>query len=301
MRPTLLVVNVFVGAHNLPLLVAQERGTFERSGIAVELVRTASSTDQMRGLIEGQWPIVHTSPDNLLAWGQRQGRELVAWLGGSVGPLALVAQPGLASAASLRGKTLAVDALESGFTFALRAMLQAQGLRPTEYRLEAMGATNLRWQALREGRALATLLNLPFSLLARDAGYALLGTHLTAAPRLLTSVAGSTREWLLGNAATATAYARVMGASLAWLYDPANRPAAWAILRREFSLSAEVAAEVAETLLDPYTGFLPTAYLDVVGLQRVVDLRAEATGWRPANLAAWYDLLPSLGAAGATE
>lgn len=301
MAPTPLVANVFVGAHNLPLLVAQEHGYFARHDLSVDLVRTASSADQMRGLLDGQWPIVHTSPDNLLAWGQRQGPELVAWLGGSVGPLALVAQPGLAEVASLRGKSLAVDALESGFTFALRAMLRAHGLPPTEYRLEALGATNLRWQALREGHAPATLLNLPFSLMARDAGFALLGTHLAIAPRLLTSVAGSTREWLLGNAATAAAYARAIGASLAWLYDPANRPAAWEILRREFSLSSEVAAEVADTLLDPRTGFLPTAYLDVVGLQHVVDLRAAATGWRPANLAAWYDLLPSLRAAGAAE
>ncbi len=43
-----LVVNTFVGASTLPLVVAETRGYFARQGLSVELVRTANS-DEYRG------------------------------------------------------------------------------------------------------------------------------------------------------------------------------------------------------------------------------------------------------------
>jgi ABC-type nitrate/sulfonate/bicarbonate transport system substrate-binding protein len=301
MSPTSLVVNVFAGAGNLPLMVAEEREYFARNGLAVELVPTANSADQLRGLIEGRWPIVHTSPDNLLAWGERANVELVAWLGARNGPLSLVARPPIRSVAELRGRALAVDALDTGYAFVLRAILAAHGLAEGDYRLEPLGATNLRWQALREGRTPATLLSAPFTLLARDLCCALLATHEEVLPGLLTMSAGSRRDWLTANAEVAAAYARAYAAGVTWCYDPANRAAACDLLVGRFALQPAIADEMLSTLLDPRIGLIPAGHLDLAGLEKAVELRASATGWRPSALSAYYDFGPYRRAQGAVD
>lgn len=124
-------MNVFGGAGNLPLLVAEERGYFARNGLAIELVPTANSADQLRGLIDGRWQIVHTSPDNLLAGSERVNVELVAWLGARNGPLTLVSQPPIRSVAELRGRSLAVDALDTGYASSCGRSWPPTGSRTT--------------------------------------------------------------------------------------------------------------------------------------------------------------------------
>ena len=59
-----LVVNVFNA--DAALNVACGRGLFAEEGIDVELLVTPNSTDQMRGLGKGSWPIVSTAFDNVL-------------------------------------------------------------------------------------------------------------------------------------------------------------------------------------------------------------------------------------------
>ena len=51
-------VNVFAGAPNLPLIVAQDRGYFERQGISVEVVLTRNSREQLQGLIDGLGSVI---------------------------------------------------------------------------------------------------------------------------------------------------------------------------------------------------------------------------------------------------
>ena len=296
---TPLVVNIFAGAGNLPLLVAERQGYFATNGLSIELVPTTNSADLVRGLIDGRWQIVHCSPDNLLAWSEWANVELVAWLGARNGPLTLVAGPPIRAVAELRGRSIAVDALDTGYAFVLRAILAARGLADGDYQLEPLGATNLRWQALRDGRTPATLLSAPFTFLARDAGCALLATHEEVAPGLLTMSAGSRHDWLAANRETAAAYARAYAAGVTWCFDPANRAAARDLLADRFALQPALADEMIDVLLDPRTGLLPAGHLDLAGLSKVVELRAAMTAWRPAELSTYYDFDPYRRAMGA--
>jgi ABC-type nitrate/sulfonate/bicarbonate transport system substrate-binding protein len=123
-------VIVFPGGFNLPLWTAIDRQFFKSYGIEIEPHYTTSSMEQLSGLISGRWEIALTGFDNIVAYQEGQGEakidvtpDLFAFMGGDSAFLRLVVQPDIASYADLRGKTLSVDALTTGFAFVLRKML----------------------------------------------------------------------------------------------------------------------------------------------------------------------------------
>ncbi|MGH2380439.1 MAG: ABC transporter substrate-binding protein, partial [Candidatus Limnocylindria bacterium] len=156
-RPRLRV-STFAGAASLPLYAAKERGYFAAAGVDVELVKARDSTELMAGLVEGEFEVVHAAPDNFVAWRDRTHADIVAWIGGASGPLVLAGASEIRRVADLRGRDIAIDAPQSGFVSVLRRILRDAGLDPTDVGLVPVGATDLRLEALRSGRVVATLL-----------------------------------------------------------------------------------------------------------------------------------------------
>jgi len=108
-----LRVNVFPGGFNWPIFVAIEKGCFVREGIALELQATTGSVAQMTGLARGNFEIAMTGFDNVVAYVEGQGEapigaqpDFFAFLGSDDSFLSLVAQPGIARPAELRGRTV---------------------------------------------------------------------------------------------------------------------------------------------------------------------------------------------------
>ena len=134
MAGTIKVI-VFPGGFNLPLWTGIERQFFKSYGLDVEPHYTVNSVEQLSGMIAGRWEIALTGFDNIVAYQEGQGEakidvtpDLFAFMGGDTAFLRLVVQPDIASYADLKGKTLSVDALTTGFAFVLRKMLAHNGL-----------------------------------------------------------------------------------------------------------------------------------------------------------------------------
>jgi NitT/TauT family transport system substrate-binding protein len=272
---TALSVCTFSGASSLPLLVAEERGLFAAAGLNMTLVQTRSSDELMTGLVERRFQIVHAAPDNFIAWRDRTGHPIVAWIGGASGPLALMARPGIAGVADLRDRSVAVDAPTSGFVSVLRKILREAGLAADDVRLEPLGATNLRANALLEGRVDATMLTLPWSAVAVRAGMVVLADGRAAAPRLQGGSGGSLAPWLEANPDVADAYLRALVAAITWLQLPSEQEAARELVERRYDLTPGIAEEVRAAFSDPRGGWLPSALLDPAGMAAVCELRAE--------------------------
>jgi ABC-type nitrate/sulfonate/bicarbonate transport system substrate-binding protein len=260
-------VCTFAGASSLPLVVAEEVGLFRAAGLDVELIQTRSSDELMTGLVDGTYQVVHAAPDNFIVWRDRMGAPIVAWIGGASGPLALVGRAGLRDLSELRGGRIAVDAPTSGFVSILRKLLREAGIDIEAISLDALGATNLRAAALREGRTDATMLTLPWSAAARRDGLPIL-------------------------AETADAYLRAIVAALTWLAMPTNPEAARDLLSRHYGIEPDLAEEVRAAFADPRSGWSPSAFPDPAGIAAVCELRAE-NGQRPASPPDTYlDLAP---------
>ena len=165
----MLEIGTFGGASALPIVVAQAVGVFDRAGLDVKASRTTDSGWLRDELRAGSLAVVHLAPDNIIAWADDGGAPVRAWLAGSAGPISLVAGSAR-SIGDLRGSRLGVDSPQSGFAPILRQLLAAGGVGVDEVELVSLGATRLRYTNLREGRVEATMLTLPWSLLAQRSG-----------------------------------------------------------------------------------------------------------------------------------
>jgi ABC-type nitrate/sulfonate/bicarbonate transport system substrate-binding protein len=287
-----LRVSTFAGAAALPIHVAHDRGYFARCGLDVELVETRSSNELMRGLVDGDYEVVHTAPDNVVAWHDRSDADIVAWIGLASGPVALAADPGIASVAALRGRRIAVDARQSGFVSILLRIFRDAGVGASEVELVPIGATELRFDALRERTVSATLLTLPWLLTARDEGFVLLTEQSKVMPRLQGSCGASLRGWLASHSDHADAYLRAVIASLTWMCLPASLAELRQLVRARFGIDERQADAVCAAFLDPLTGWPPSARIDPAGMEEVCALRQESDAPAQRAADAYYSLEP---------
>lgn len=212
-----VIVNVFPGGFNWPIYVGQDKGFFDRLGLAVELQGTPDSVTQMTDFSLGRFDIAMTAVDNIVAYVEGQGQapigpqpEFFAFMGVDTGFLSLVAAPEIKSITDLRGKTVSVDALTTGYAFVLYDILRCNGLEPgtSDYDLVSAGGMAQRWNGLREGRHHATLLSAPYNLIAKNAGFSQLVRATDVIGPYQGNVAAARRSWAANNADKIVSYIR---------------------------------------------------------------------------------------------
>jgi ABC-type nitrate/sulfonate/bicarbonate transport system substrate-binding protein len=278
-----ITLNSFKSSSLWPIWVAQRQGFFAQQGLAIRNLYTTSSTAQMTGLIKGEFDMVTTALDNVVAYDLGDGSpdapkdaDLIAFMGGNNGALTLVARPEIKSVKALKGRDLAVDAISTGYAFVLQDMLAREGLHAGDYKLVAFGNTGARWQALQKNEAAAGLLTPPLSQAAVAQGYRNLGDAADVLGGYQGGVAATRRDWAKANPDAVVGFIRGYRQGLDWLHVPANKQAALAILSAEIPETAPALAEQNYALLvsDP-RGFDPGGKLDPVGVKRVLDLRRQ--------------------------
>lgn len=283
-QPAPLSVIVFPGGFNWPIWVAEEQGLFERERLAVKVTPTPNSTFQLKGLIRGDFDIAMTAMDNVIAYREVQGEagvdgpDLVAVMGSDQGFLRLVAAPEISSYADLRGKTLSVDALTTGYAFVLLEMLERNGLKlDRDYRTERAGGVAQRYQALLERKHAATILVAPFDITAQALGFRRLGNATELVGSYQGAVAATRQSWARANADKVRGYIRAFADSVEWLYDPRNKEEAIRIFLAHMppNTTPQVAEAAYRTLLSKNDGFQRRAQIDLRGVDTVVKLRAK--------------------------
>ncbi|MBV8152284.1 MAG: ABC transporter substrate-binding protein [Candidatus Eremiobacteraeota bacterium] len=271
----------FPGASNLPLWCGLAKGFFAAQNLDLALTPTPGSVYMFQHLSAGDFDIALTAIDNAIAYDEGQGEaplpnpaDFIAFMGCDNGFLRLYARPGITSYQALRGKTLAVDALTTGYAFVLRRMLEAGGLGEGDYTLAAAGGTLQRYQKITAGDDYAaTLLTPPFDLQARAQGLQRLGNAIDVLGRYQALCAVARRGWIAQNDATLLRFTRAYLQSLAWMYRPENRAEATLILSERGNLAPQVAQEVYGVVVDEKTGIFPTARIDEAGVATVLRLR----------------------------
>src|SRR5262245_2637165 len=271
---------VFPGGFNWPIWVAEEKGLFARSGVAVKVTPTPGSAFQLTGLIDGKFDIAMTAIDNVIAYSEGQGAaatketpDLVVFMGGDNGFLRLVAVPEVKTYADLKATQISVDALTTGYAFVLKELLAKGGLQPTDYELVPAGGVLQRFQALLEKKHAATLLISPFEVNAEAKGF----TRLANADDVLGAYQGlvgaTRRAWAKERRNDLVGYIRAYLVALNWLYAPSNRTEAVAILRKNLpAMTEELAQKSYDILMHPQRGFARQAELDIAGIKTVLAL-----------------------------
>jgi ABC-type nitrate/sulfonate/bicarbonate transport system substrate-binding protein len=284
-QKTLTPVNliVFPGGFNWPVWVAQEKGLFARNGIDVKVTPTPSSVFQLTNLIDGKFDIAMTAIDNLIAYREGQGEapkigpDLFAFMGGDNGFLRLVTIPEVRTFHQLRGRTLSVDALTTGYAFVLLEIMERNGLvHGRDYQTVSAGGVLQRFQALMEQKHAGTLLLSPFEVQAEAKGFNRLANAIDVLGRYQGLVGGARKAWADANRDAVVGYIRAFSDAVDWLYDPRNKDEAIAIFLKNLPQAGAQGAENSyRILLSPTDGFQRKAGIDLAGVKTVLELRSK--------------------------
>ncbi|MGD9923099.1 MAG: ABC transporter substrate-binding protein [Pseudorhodoplanes sp.] len=293
-----LEVIVFPGGFNWTIFVGQDKGFFEKNGVTVKVTPTPNSQFQLKGLIEGKFDIAMTAMDNVIAYSEGQGAaktevepDIFAFMGVDAGFLRLVAVPEVKTIADLKGKQVSVDALTTGYAFVLRKLLENGGLRHEDIQFVSAGGGRERFTALLEKKHAATLLISPFDVVAEAKGFNRLANADEALGHYQGVVGAARRSWAKQHEKELVGYITGYLSALQWLFDPANKSEAIAILRKHVpDMSEEAATRSYDILVHPTKGFSRDASLDVKGVQTVLQLRSGYTGKTLTDPSRYYDL-----------
>jgi ABC-type nitrate/sulfonate/bicarbonate transport system substrate-binding protein len=273
----------FPGAPNLPTFAAVERGFFAEEGLAVELTLTPNSVAQAERTAAGEFDIIFTAFDNVVAYGEGQGPagaavnpDYVVLMGATQLELGIVAAPDVKTYADLKGRTIALDALSTGFAFVLYDMFARGGLTSEDTTYVPVGATPQRWQSVKGGEHAATLTIEPFTSIARKSGFNVLGLSTEAYDSYQGGAVAARRPWASENPETVKAFIRAYLKGLAWTLAAENREEAEQMLQARMpEIQPAALQSVMTSLLSPRSGLTPDAKLLPEGMMRVLELRSR--------------------------
>ena len=273
----------FDGGWNLPVWAAQRQGFFEANGVTVQISWTPSSAYLISALLDDRFEIALAGIDNLVAYQEGQGEakiadnpDLFAFLGNDNGFASIVAAPAVAKFADLKGKTVSVDAMTTGYAFVVRELLARNGVSETDVTYVRAGGTSNRYRELLAGKHDATLMRTPFELLLRERGFHQLATAETLgayqgtvrrsrgeAGRLVTRKSSSASSAATGRASIGSTTAN-------------NRAIVEAILVANIrDMTPALAKQSYDLLLADKGGMTRDAALDLDGIRTVLVLRSK--------------------------
>jgi ABC-type nitrate/sulfonate/bicarbonate transport system substrate-binding protein len=280
--PTPLRVIAFDGGWNLPVWAAQRQGFFEAQGVSVQLSYTPTSVYLITKLLDGSFDLALAGMDNIVAYQEGQGEakipdnpDLFAFLGNDGGFASVVGAPAVKTFADLKGRTVSVDAMTTGYAFVVRELLARNGVTETDVSYVRAGGTANRYRDLLAGKHDATLLRTPFELLVRERGYNVLA-YAESLGAYEGTVGAARRSWAANHEKELLGFMRAYRAGVDWLYDRSNRDIVEALLIANIrDMTPALAKRSYDLLLADKGGVTRDVALDLDGIRTVLELRSK--------------------------
>jgi ABC-type nitrate/sulfonate/bicarbonate transport system substrate-binding protein len=269
------------------MAIAQARGLFAAEGLDLQITETGSSTQQMRGLGDGTYDVALTALDNVLAWSGRDGgAEFVSLAQREDGvTLPLFVRPEIKTLAELKGRKLAVDAVDTAYAFVLRRILIDSGLdfKRGDYQLVAAGAPAQRVESMTSGETYAGIINVPVDAQAKAKGLIPYNYATDFLKGYVGSVVAVEKKWGQSHRKEVTGFLRAWRSALAWI-KTADRETARSLVAAQAKVSPEIANRLLSSV--PIDGVL-----NMSGAKIVLELRSQFAGPPPKgnDLGAYVD------------
>ena len=293
-----------IGTFTPSLLIdlARSTGRLDRAGLEVTETPVPSSPAQFRSLETGEFDVVMTSPDNVLAYRFLTANplkrnlpvEILAGVDRGLG-LSLCLAPSMTDVADVRGRVVGVDVPASGFAFVAFDLLDRAGLGKADYTVESLGSTPRRAAALSEGTCAATVLNAGNELRAVAAGCRVVSTVADIGPYLGTVMAAMSADdpeitgprARLAEVVIDTAHDIVTGGLRSEVIEAAGRL---------LGLAEPQALAHLDCLLDPTHGLIADGKVDESSINTLINLRRRHSPSPDLDVvaSAWPTMLASL-------
>ena len=278
----------------IQFVVADKQGLFAKYGLEVVNDNKKNSDELRADLAAGKGDVAYLAVDNAVAMVELAHQDVVIVMGGEGSQNELIAQPGIKTAADLRGKTLIVDAPNTAYALQMKKILSLSGLAPgKDYEIKPFGATPQRLIAMREQKDFAgSMLGPPVSLVAKHEGFVSLGSVQQLIGPYQAAGFFTQRAWAKDHHDLLIAFLSACIEAQRWLMNPANKQQVIDLLAAQNHLTPEIAAEDFEMSMTRAGGFAKDAQFDLHGFENVLKLRAEVEGqWggHPPSPDKYYD------------
>ena len=225
-----------------PTYIARAKGFYTKNGIEADIVLTGSPVKGVQQLISGSLDIAHpTLYTAVNALAQGADFTLVGCIVNTL-PYSMVARPEIKTAKDIKGQTVMLAFKSDLQTIMWKDWLKTQGVDPASIdQIYDPQAAN-RYAALATKNAVVSLLNAPFDLRANAEGNHTLLEFGPLSQGYAMAVVAARPDYLKSNAAEVRAYLKATQDAIDWLYDPANKAEAIAILARDTKQDEPIAA-----------------------------------------------------------
>lgn len=269
---------------SLPVAVAEREGFFTREGLNVQMLQPipGGADHQITALHNDSVDVTHVATPFLLR-AAIGGSDAVAIAAEFNNPIySLIAKPGIASFAELKGKIIGLADEYGTITLSTRKLLALHGVQRGEFGARVIEGTSGRWACLRRGDCDAVVLGQPQDLVAIEQGYRRLGDSTDVVPQLLYTVTAVRRSWAQANQEAVARYVRALAGAFKFIRDPANRDGVGRIVMQSTSSSEAIAQQTLALFFEPDRGVMPNrGEIDVAGLAQVIAMMGEAGVLKP--------------------
>lgn len=238
------------GVTVLPLRIAQVQGFFQQERLEAELIQMRAGIT-VAALTTGD--LDYGAPLDSIVRAAARGQPLKAVVSFVNKPMHyLVAKPQIATVGELRGRTIALNSFGSAEQLTLYAILKSHGIdaEKKEVQIVFLGDSPVRLEALRRNIVDATMVLIPYVILASNSGLKVLG-HAGSFMELATPGLGTTDRIVKQKPDQVKRVVRAVVKAM--LFIRKNREESVRIIMSWLSLNRDVAEKSYDMALDSFS------------------------------------------------
>jgi NitT/TauT family transport system substrate-binding protein len=226
-----------------PLYVADNKGWYAAYGLKLEPVMTGQSAKVVQAITSGAVHLGHAgAPEVIRGIEQGAGIKLIS-AEVAVPPYKVMAKKDITRVEDLKGKKVMIGGTKDITYIYMKAMFEKHGLKMSDVDFLYSGSTTNRFAALVQGGVDAAILASPFDFQAASQGFSNLGLSKTYSPDSPFTAYAVNSDWAAKNRATVVSFLKGYVRGIRWLYEPANRDEATALLIKETNAKPDDAAK----------------------------------------------------------
>ena len=280
-----LTVSYPIGGSTSFFWVAHKSGSFEKHGIRLRAVHISGSVAAIQSLLSRELFIqFEGGPAGVRAWA-RGAKDIVgiAAVGNKL-DYQLVSIPSIKRPEDLKGKRIGVSAIGASSDFIARHAVRQLGLNPDkDVSILAAGAMGSRWAAISGGNLEATVVQPPFTLMARKAGMTM---HIDLSKQEFEypiSMTLTTRSFIKSEPETVMNFLRGLADGMDFYRDEANKEKVYQYLGEYYRSRSREELEETRRAYSQMTPGLPLISVKSIENLIVNDKDLAPLGLRPGD------------------
>jgi NitT/TauT family transport system substrate-binding protein len=279
-----------ITASDWPTYVAERYGFFANNGLKPDIIVVGSSAGDAQQLAGGSVDIAEVTTTQLVEAVQG-GAPMVGFINRAAGvPYFVIGKKGLTTIAQLKGKLISIGGPTDITRIFMDTILTKNWLKPGDWTYTFSGSTGNRFAALVAGAIDATFLFPPFSARAISMGYPVIDEVPKYFPNFPFDTWALRRQWGQEHPQLVTAFVRAHLEAVRWLYDPANRQKAVALLSEKTNTSLDESSQSYDIFIKQVRYFSPSGAFTASAFKMVLDAMQKMQLLKtPVRPDAFYD------------